>query len=310
MKFSAAIIKLLLLATCAGGGRSFAAEMKDEPQSACDLFNAGTRALRAKKFPDAEKWLKSALMTQDEKLQPAALYNLGHVRFEDGMEALKKGPSASDAMRRGKAVSAVADQVLQQGRTAVGENNLERMIASYQNGRGLRKELREAQEALHKAMEVYGNTLRKWQRAADDFHGAAELNPADTNAQRNAQRNAEIVEQHIAKLVDSLQEMQQMDGMLGGQRQQLQDLLSDLKGRIPKENAPPGGEGEDEEEPDQGSMQGQKEGASRDGNQREMPLSPEAAGQLLDSLAPNGNRRLPMTDQKTSQPKDKKGRTW
>ena len=145
MKFSAAIIKLLLLAAFAGGGRSFAAEPIAEPRTARDFFNAGTKALHAKKFFAAEKWLKSALMAQDEKLQPVALYNLGHVRFEDGLEALKKGPSAPAAMQRGKNISAAADQVLQQGRAAIGENNLEKMIASYQNGRGLRKELREAQ---------------------------------------------------------------------------------------------------------------------------------------------------------------------
>ena len=78
------------------------------------------------------------------------------------------------------------------------------MVAAYLEGRGARRELRDAEKAVQAAMETYGKTLQKWQRAADDFKSAAELNPADTNAARNA----EIVERGIAKLVDSLRKMQ------------------------------------------------------------------------------------------------------
>jgi hypothetical protein len=209
-------------------------------------------------------------------------------------------------MAQGKTAAALAEQVLAFGQTSLAENSLEKMIAAYQAGRGMRKELKAAREAVGKALEVYGGTLRKWRLAADDFKSAAELNPADTNAQRNA----EIVEQHIAKLVDSLREMQEMDGKLAGLRQQLQNLLSELKGRIPKENAPPGAEGDEEDEPDMGSMPDQMEQPPKDGRELETAISPEMAGQLLDSLAPSGTRRLPMSDQKTSQPNEKKGRTW
>ena len=64
---------------------------------------------------------------------------------------------------------------------------------------------------MRAAMETYGNTLLKWRRAADDFKGAAELNPGDTNAAHNA----EIVERGIARLVDSLRQMQAMMGADG-----------------------------------------------------------------------------------------------
>ncbi|MEI8291133.1 MAG: hypothetical protein WCH99_16830 [Verrucomicrobiota bacterium] len=307
MKISATIANALLLAVMAGGSPlSAAAVANAEPKSAREFFNAGTRALGGKHFPAAEKWLASALATQDEKIQPRALYNLGQVWFEDGLDALKKGPSATAAVERGKTAAALAGRMLSSGQTALTENDLKKMIAAYQAGQGLRKELTAAREAVWKAMEVYGGTLRKWRLAADDFRSAAELNPADTNAQRNA----EIVGQHIAKLVDSLREMQEMAGQLAGRRQQLKNMLSELKGRIPKENAPPGAEGDEADEPDMGSMQGQMEPPPKDGSEMETGVSPEMAGQLLDSLAPSGTRRLPMADQKTSQSKEKKSRTW
>jgi len=307
MKISITITNLLLLTVMAGSSQLSAADGANaEPKSAREFFNAGTRALGGKNFPAAEKWLASALATQNEKIQPRALYNLGQVRFEDGRDALKKGPAATAAVERGKTAAALAGQMLPSGQAALAENDLKKMIAAYQAGQGLRKELTAARAAVRKAMEVYGGTLRKWRLAADDFRSAAELNPAATNAQRNA----EIVEQHIAKLVDSLREMQEMEGQLAGRRQQLKNMLSELKGRMSKENAPPGAEGDEEDEPDPGSMQGQMEPPPKDGSEMETAVSPEMAGQLLDSLAPSGTRRLPMADQKTSQSKEKKGRTW
>ena len=169
--------------------------------------------------------------------------------------------------------------------------------------------MRDAEKAVQTALETYGKTLQKWQRAADDFKGAAELNPADTNATRNA----EIVERSIAKLVDSLRQMQAMAGMMGKQKQDLGKLLSKLKGQIPAPNAPPGAAGDDDEDepgmkPD--SLAGQKENAGREGDQMQVPLSPDRAGQILDGLSLDGTRRLSMSDKQGTPPKDKNGRNW
>ena len=174
--------------------------------------------------------------------------------------------------------------------------------------RSARHDLREAEKAVQSAMETYGKTLQKWQRAADDFKSAAELNPADTNATRNA----EIVERGIAKLVDSVRKMQEMMGMMGNQRQQLGKMLAKLKGQIPAPNAPPGPAGEDDDE-EQGttpdSLAGQKENASREGDQMQLP-SPDQAGQILDGLSLDGTRRLSMSDKEGKPPADRKGRNW
>ena len=279
------------------------------PVTARDFYNAGTKLLAGKKFADAERMFQSALAAQDERVQPPTLFNLGHTRFADGAELLKKGPDAQKVAARGNAVLAAGDHAIGAAGAALAENNLDKMIAAYLEGRGVRHELREAEKAVQAAMETYGKTLLKWQRAADDFKGAAELNPHDTNATHNA----EIVERGIAKLVDSLRQMQQRAGMMGKQKQDLGKLLSKLKGQIPAPNAPPGAAGDDEED-EQGrkpdSLAGQKENAGREGEQMQAPLSPERAGQILDGLSLDGTRRLSMSDKQGTPPKEKNGRNW
>ena len=279
------------------------------PVTARDFYNAGTKLLAAKKFPDAERMFQSSLAAQDERVQPAAIYNLGHTRFAAGADLLQKGPDAQKAAARGNASLAAGGQALRSTESALAETNLDRMVAAYLEGRGARHELRSAEKAVQAAMETYGKTLLKWQRAVDDFKGAAELNPADTNAARNA----EIVERGIAKLVDSLHQMQEMMGAMGKQRQNLGKLLSKLKGQIPAPNAPPGPAGGDDEDEDgvqPDSLAGQKENTAREGDQMQVPLSPDQAGQILDGLSLDGSRRLSMSDKQGTPPSDRKGRNW
>jgi tetratricopeptide (TPR) repeat protein len=279
------------------------------PVTARDFYNAGTELLAGKKFADAEKMFESALAAQDERVQPAAIYNLGHARFGDGLELLKKGPDAQKVSGQGSAALAAGAHAIRQSEAALADHNLDQMIAAYLEGHGARRELRAAEKAVKAAMETYGKTLTQWQHAAEDFKGAAELNPADTNAARNA----EIVERGIAKLVDSLHQMQQMMGMMGQQRQQLARLLAKLKGQIPAQDAPPGMAGDDDEDEDgmqPEALAGQKENAPREGDQMRMPLSPDQAGQILDGLSLDGTRRLNMSDTQGKPPADRKGRNW
>ena len=181
------------------------------PVTARNFYNAGTDLLAAKKYAAAEEMFQSALAAQDERVQPPALYNLGHARFDEGAGILKNGPDAQKVATQGNAALAAGGQAIRQAESSLAQNNLDKMVAAYLEGRGARRELRDAQKAVQAAMETYGKTLQKWQRAADDFKSAAELNSADTNAARNAQ----IVERGIAKLVDSLRQMQEMIGRDG-----------------------------------------------------------------------------------------------
>ena len=299
---------LLALAFCIRAPASEATNFP-APVSARDLYNAGTKLLDAGKFPEAEKMFQSALAAQDDRVQPPALYNLGHARFDEGKGLLKKGPDAQKVAVQGSAALAAGDHAIQQGESSSAENNLQKMIVAYIEGRGALHKLREAEKGVQKAMETHGKTLQLWQRAADDFKSAAELNPADTNSTRNA----EIIERAIANLVDETREMQETAGAMGKQKQDLAKMLSKLKGQIPAPDAPPGGPGGDEDEdpglqPDM--LAGQKEGAARQGDQMQVPLSPDQAEQILDGLSLDGSRRLPMGDQQGAPPQDKKGRNW
>ncbi len=182
-------------------------------------------------------------------------------------------------------------------------------------GRDARRDLRSAEKAVKAAMDIYGKTLIRWQRSADDFKGAAEMNPADTNAAYNAA----LVEKDIAKLIDTIRMMQQMAAMMAGEKQQLDKILGKLKGQIPAPNAPPGGKGDDEDEGEGNgkgdikpeSLSGKEENAGRDGTEIQVQLSPDQAGQMLDALPVDGSRRLPIGgDQQGQPPGDKKGRNW
>lgn len=315
---------LLLLISWVARDRAFGAALVGStntnppaPVTARDFFNAGTKYLAAKKFTDAEKMFQSSLAAQDEKLQSKTEFNLGHTRFAEGADILKKGPDAQKISAQGQSALAASENAIRNGEASLAENQMDRMITAYREGRGARRELRAAEKAVKSALETFGKTLAKWQRAADDFKGAAELNPADTNATHNAK----MVEREIAKLVDSLRKMQQMAGQMAGQKEQLAKTLSKLKGATPAPDAPPGGKGEDDDndkEDGKGkdgikpeSLVGKDEGKGRDGEQMSAPLSPAQAGQLLDGLPVDTRKRLPMGgDKPGTPPKDKNGRNW
>ena len=301
--------KIFVACVLTASGSAWGAETNTPPVTARDFYNAGTRLLAATNYVEAEKLFQAALATQDEAVQPAALYNVGHTRFDAGLARLKQGPDAQKLAGQGQTALAAGEQAVRHAESALAENQLGKLIAAYLEGRGARHDLRAAEKAVAAALETYGKTLEQWQRAADDFKGVAEMNPGDTNAVRNA----EIVDRGIARLVDSIRKMQEMMGLMGRQKQDLGKLLSKLKGQIPAPNAPPGSSG-DEDDEDQGlkpeSLAGQKENAGREGDQLQVPLSPDQASQILSGLSLDGTRRLEMSDKEGKPTKDRKGRNW
>jgi hypothetical protein len=277
------------------------------PTSPREFYNAGTRNLLEGKLREAEAFLETALASQEDRLQPPTLYNFGHVRFAQGIEELKKGPASQPTLAAGRAASHDADEAIRGAESALASNEVDKMVAAYLRGRGVRKELKAATAAVRRAMEAYGKTLNRWQRAAGDFKSALELQAAN----EDAANNNEVVERCIAKLVDSLQEMQQLAQAMGAKQEQLKEKMKQLKGRIPEPQMPPGAAADDdEEEEDQpfGPQPGQKEGATKEG--QEMSLSPEQAGWLLEGYKLDSERRLPMGQTGTAQPKDRSRPTW
>jgi tetratricopeptide (TPR) repeat protein len=291
---------LLLCATafCLGAGR------RQQTVTDRDAYNEGTASLNEGDFTTAETLLFSAVTANDERVQPAALYNLGLARFALGAEALEKGPDAKAVSGRAVSASTGADVALQEGLTAMQRGEQNALIRAYLRGRGARRELKEAMKGLQEALDVYGNVLSRWQRASGDFHSTVELNPIDADAAHNA----DVVDRHIAKLVDSIQQMQgMMDGM-GDQMGALTQMLGQLKGMIPDNMGDPG-PGEDGEDWPQGPEPGMEEGKGREG--KEMPISPEDAARLLESFQLDRNRTLPMGFEDSAKPDDQnKGNNW
>jgi Ca-activated chloride channel family protein len=289
------------------GPAAVKAAPEQTPETAREYFNAGTSRLREGKLREAEGFLVNALTTQDAWLQPESLYNLGHVRYELGKEELKKSPDATAAAQRGLRALERGDDALRLGRDALASEELQKLIQAYLNGRGVRRELREAGDQVRRAMEAHGAALQKWQRALGDFKSALELNPQDADAKANV----ELLEEAIAKLIDKIRALQQLGQIMGQQSRALGEMMKQLRGKMPAPDAPPGGQGEeDEEEEDQpnGPREGQQEGPSREG--QVLKISREEAGWILDAFKLGGDKRLPMGQGEEAKPKDRKGRNW
>ena len=287
-------------------GASLPPQPEPTPSTPRQFYNFGTRELRAGKLRDAEAALESALASQSAPLQPPALYNLGHVRFALGLEELKKGPAAHPTAEQGRAAAQSAGDATKDAEAALASDDVQRMVASYLRGRGARRELKAATEAVRAALKSHGAALSKWQRSSGDFKSTVELQPSDTDAQANA----DTVDRYIAKLIDSLRELQQMAQAMGNKGDELKEKLKQLKGRIPAPDMPPGAAGDDDDDEDvpNGQQQGKMEGTGKQGE--EMSLSPEQAGWLLNGFKLDSEHRLPMGQESTAQPKERSGRTW
>jgi tetratricopeptide (TPR) repeat protein len=275
------------------------------PANAREFFNSGTRRLQESKLREAEALFQNALTEQNVSLQAPTLHNLGHVRYGHGAEELKKSPETTAAMQRSQRALDQGDDALRQAEDALAGDDVQKLVSAYLNGRGARKELRETIDLVRRALEAHGAALLKWQRALGDFQSALELNPQDTKAQENIK----TIEEAIARLLDKMRQMAQMAQMMGQQRQALGEMMSEIRGRVPAMNAPPGEDGEEEDEDDApGPLEGQEQRRGRDGEER--GLSPEEAGWLLESFKLGGNRQLPMGPGEEKQPKDRKGKNW
>ena len=279
----------------------------DPPSTPREFFNAGTQRLKEGKLREAEAFLESALASQKPNLQPPSLYNLGHVRFGQGVEELKKGPASGPTKTAARKAEQGDDEAIRVADEALRGDEMEKLVAAYIHGRGARKEAKAAAAAVRRALEAYRATLAKWERASGDFKSTVELRSSDAEARHNA----EVVDRCIAKLVDSLRECQQCSNGLGSKNRTLGEKLKQLKGRIPGDLMPPGAAGDDDEEDDDtptGPKIGEKEGPTKEGD--EMALSPEQASWLLQAFKLDSERRLPMGQGDTGKPRDRERPTW
>jgi len=299
----------LLLLLLAGAGSAEAAVLngENELRKPRDVYNQGIQKFRQGKLREAEMSLQAAVASNDEAVQSVALYNLAHVRFQQGVEALKDSPDGKATETRGRRASTAGDAAIAKADEALAGYDLEAIIEAYMHGRGVRRQLKAATEAVKRALEAYGAVLMRWQRASGDFKSAHELRRAD----EDASFNAEIVDRCIAELVDREQAMKIAMRGAEGKRQELRERMEQLKKLMPKMiQAQCQNDDEDEEDEGEQPKEPQKgqEKESREG--REMAMTWEEAMRLLESLKLDSNRKLPMGMNQTGNPKNRAGREW
>ena len=302
-----------MIAVCLAGmfaGNVRAADAEPEDSSPRQLYNDGTRQLRAGKLREAEALLQGAVASQDEKTQPPALYNLGHVRFLQGKQALKDGPDAGAVRTRSENAMANGDTAIKAIDEAMAGKDVQDMVGAYLRGRGTRRELKSATEAVQRALEVYGGVLAKWQRALGDFRSTFELRPSDADARNNA----DVVDRSIARLVDTKRLMMSNASGMEQKRKELGQKMKALKKMMPggmEMKLPGAGDDDDDDDNDSPPKQPQpgqqEEGGAKNG--REIQLTPEEAQRLLGMLQLDAGHKL-FLGSEPEKPKDRKGRDW
>jgi hypothetical protein len=289
------------------------------------LYNEGTHWLTKTNWR-SEPYLKASL--KDDRFLNPALYNLGHVHFNAGLEELKKGPPGKSTASKARDTATRSDQVIKDIDKVLGsaagspsqntpaseapaeDQNATKLLESYLHGRGARKEIKAAMRAVKIALETHGKTLVKWQRSSGDFKSAVEVVPADSDARHNG----DVVDRSIARLIDSMRELEAIATALGQRKDKLEAQMKQLKGKMPGGELPPGAPGEEDEEEEQspfGKQPGEEPGKKKD-EQKETGLTPEQAAWLLEGYKLDSERRLPMTitEGKETKPNDRSRPTW
>ena len=253
---------LLLAALVAGASLSALAveTARLEPVTPRELYNDGTARLREGKLREAEASLQVAVASNNEKIQTPALYNLGHTRFKQGMETLKEIKDGKGTQSRGEDAAERGEDAIQAADRALSGFSIDHLVEAYMQGKGARKELKAATEAVKKALDQYGVVLQRWQRSSGDFKSAYELRSAASDARDNAG----IVDQHIARLVDELNQAKATCEKCQNAGNKLKEKMKKLKEMMPEQQKKqcenPGEEEEDEEGKPRLPKEGEKEG--------------------------------------------------
>src|SRR5262249_3357809 len=151
-----------------------------------DLYNEGVGKLGQGELREAEASLRQAAATNVETVQPLALYNLGHVRYQQGVETLKGEGSRQQLLDSSEAACAVAEEAIREGERVVDSGDLQQIISAYIEARAARKQLRVARDDTRRTLDLLGSALSRWRRSVGDFHSAAELDQSNSDATFNA----------------------------------------------------------------------------------------------------------------------------
>ncbi len=293
------------------------------------LYNNGVKKFAEKDLREAEVAFRGAVASNHQTVQPAALYNLGHVRFLQGKETLKGEGNRQQLLDTSSAAAALAEEVIRRAAPIAEREDVQELINAYMEARAARRQLRVNRDENTRELDLLGSALARWRRSVNDFRSAVELSPD----RKDAAFNADVVERHIDELLKYKKQLEEQQDQVGQQREKLKELMKKMRGKIPKEMQRGSDEEEDdeeEEEEQQEEEKGQKETAKqqqqRIGGEREIDpdmlrVLKEKMPQRTMSVGQEGERegqregqqqgfRLDGKPGDPKDPKGRKGRDW
>jgi hypothetical protein len=168
---------------------------------------------------------------------------------------------------------------------------------------------KESIPAAERALAKRSGVAAAWLRSVGDFRGAHELDAADAEARANADKVEELLRllrRENEQLRDTLAEMAR-------KHRELREVILELLKRIPPEERPSGGEGEEDDEfgdprqPQAGSGTGEAQPGE------EGRMSEQEARSQLESLQDQFGRKMPAAGQGQpgrGRPADRKGKDY
>ena len=115
-------------------------------RTARDFYNEGVAKLREKELRAAEGAFRAAAQSNQDTIQPAAAYNLGHVRFAQGKETLKGEGNRDQLLDNSQAAEVLAEEAIKRAQGVVESEELNAIIGAYMQGRAARKQMRASRD--------------------------------------------------------------------------------------------------------------------------------------------------------------------
>lgn len=278
----------------------FAAPVVSHAESPENLYDRAADALKRESWSEAESYLKTALEDADANLMPPALHNLGQARARAATKVtdsylLKTLPSNDPAATRDalKKATGPVDESLAAGE--LGALDRDKAVRAYLGGQAALKNAREKLKTAREQLAEAEEGVAKLTRARDDFLGAVELDPKDTDAKRNA----DAIDAYLKKAKERLAEAKQAIEDATRQMSQLTQKLKKLRRMITGEGEGSGSGGEEDEDENPGKKKGRNKEDSRSEEQRrrdegdEGKMSSDEARAALEGMRRGLKGRVP-----------------
>jgi hypothetical protein len=285
------------------------------------LHNLGTRRLAAKDLVGSEEALRASLARDRDALRPASLHNLGHVRFGKGLAALggaTEGPISDLSIARSYIEAADADisdmtdmiEYLDQMKAEGKKPDYVPAVAALSSGIDTHRTMRkESMPAAERALAKRSGVAASWLRSIGDFRGAHELDAADADARANAER----VEELLRSLRRENEQLREILTEMRRKHAELREVILELMKRIPPEERPANGEGDEDDEFGEPRQPNSGAGSGEAKPGEEGKMGEQEARSQLEALQDQFERKMPAAGQGQpgrGRPSDRKGRDY